>query len=217
MACLVTVLFLVWKTLHKNLLGVYYISAFLFIVIFTYIFIQIYLYNICNIYIYNIYNIYNIYTIYIQYIYNIYTIYIYNIYTIYIQYIQYLYNIYKYIYISYISYYPEKRYWNACFIAGTRICSCTNIKEHLPKHIYKFGRHLRIRYYNQPTQTKEIQQETELQDNNNTSDIEEQLPLNLTYTQEIPTNNTQQDINSQQTSKDEQQIPEEEYHTSEEE
>ena len=130
---------------------------------------------------------------------------------------QYLYNIYKYIYISYISYYPEKRYWNACFIAGTRICSCTNIKEHLPKHIYKFGRHLRIRYYNQPTQTKEIQQETELQDNNNTSDIEEQLPLNLTYTQEIPTNNTQQDINSQQTSKDEQQIPDEEYHTSEEE
>ena len=90
MACLVTVLFLVWKTLHKNLLGVYYISAFLFIVIFTYIFIQIYLYNICNIYIYNIYNIYNIYTIYIQYIYNIYIQYIYNIYTIYTIFIQYL-------------------------------------------------------------------------------------------------------------------------------
>ena len=33
MACLVTVLFVVWKTFHKNLLGVYYISAFLFITI----------------------------------------------------------------------------------------------------------------------------------------------------------------------------------------
>ena len=41
MACLVTVLFVVWKTFHKNLLGVYYIIAFLFIVIFTYIFIYI--------------------------------------------------------------------------------------------------------------------------------------------------------------------------------
>ena len=41
MACLVTVLFVVWKIFHKNLLGVYYISALLFIVIFTYIFIRI--------------------------------------------------------------------------------------------------------------------------------------------------------------------------------
>ena len=48
MACLVTGLFVVWKTFHKNLLGVYYISAFLFIVIFTYIYIY-------NIYIYYIY------------------------------------------------------------------------------------------------------------------------------------------------------------------
>ena len=55
MACLVTGLFVVWKTFHKNLLGVYYISAFLFIVIFTYIYIY-------NIYIYIIY-------IYILYIY----------------------------------------------------------------------------------------------------------------------------------------------------
>ena len=35
MACLVIVLFVVWKTFHKNLSGVYYISAFLFILIFT--------------------------------------------------------------------------------------------------------------------------------------------------------------------------------------
>ena len=34
MACLVTVLFVVWKIFHKNFLDVYYSSAFLFIVIF---------------------------------------------------------------------------------------------------------------------------------------------------------------------------------------
>ena len=39
MACLVTALFVVWKTFHKNLLGVYYIRAFLFIAIFIYLYI----------------------------------------------------------------------------------------------------------------------------------------------------------------------------------
>ena len=34
MACLVTVLFVVWKIFHKNLLDIYYSNAFLFIVIF---------------------------------------------------------------------------------------------------------------------------------------------------------------------------------------
>ena len=37
------------------------------------------------------------------------------------------------------------------FITGTRVYSCTTIKEHLQKHIYTFGRHLRIRYDNQLT------------------------------------------------------------------
>ena len=103
------------------------------------------------------------------------------------------------------TYFPRKRYENTYFITGTRIYSCTNIKEHLPKHIYKFGRHLRIRYDNQPTQNKELQQETELQESDSTSDIEEDLPRNLIYIQqEIPTNNIQRDNNSQQTSEDEQ-------------
>ena len=35
MPCLVTVLLVVWNTFHKNLLDIYYRSAFLFIVIFT--------------------------------------------------------------------------------------------------------------------------------------------------------------------------------------
>ena len=42
MACLVTVLFVAWKTFHKNLLGAYHISAFLFIVIYIY---YIYIYT----------------------------------------------------------------------------------------------------------------------------------------------------------------------------
>lgn len=93
------------------------------------------------------------------------------------------------------------------FITGTKVYSCTTIKEHLQKHTYTFGRHLRIRYDNQLTQNEEeTQQERELQDNNNTSDTEEQLPRNCTYTQQ----EIQQDTNSQQTS-------EEEYHTSENE
>ena len=92
------------------------------------------------------------------------------------------------------------------FITGTRVYSCTTIKEHLQKHIYTFGRHLRIRYDNELTQNEETQQERELQDNNNTSDTEGQLPRNCTYTQQ----EIQQDTNSQQTS-------EEEHHTSENE
>ena len=108
-------------------------------------------------------------------------------------------------------YYPGKRYENAYFITGTRIYSCANIKERLPKHIYKFGRHLRIRYDNQPTQNlqqqhKETQQEQEPQENNNISDMEEQLPRSLTYNQqETPLNNIQQNNNSQQMSENKQQ------------
>lgn len=40
--------------------------------------------------------------------------------------------------------------------------SCTAIKEDLPERIYKFGRHLRIRYDNQPTQNLQ-QQNGEIQ------------------------------------------------------
>ena len=51
-ACLVTVLFLVWKTFHKSLLDVYCISAFLFIIIFIYVNLYIYIYIFVYIYIY---------------------------------------------------------------------------------------------------------------------------------------------------------------------
>ena len=49
-------------------------------------------------------------------------------------------------------------------------------------------------------------QEPEPQENNNISDIEEQLPRSLTYNQqETPLNNIQQDNKSQQMSENEQQ------------
>lgn len=82
--------------------------------------------------------------------------------------------------------------------------------------------HLRIRYDNQPIQNlqqqneeiqqeienqqkEETQQETELQDNNNISDVKEQLPCNLRYMQqETPRTDILRDNNSQQSSEDEQ-------------
>lgn len=57
------------------------------------------------------------------------------------------------------THYPGKRYENNYFITGARVYLCTTIKNHLPKHIYKFGRHLNIRYDNQTTQN--IQQQNE--------------------------------------------------------
>ena len=60
------------------------------------------------------------------------------------------------------TYYPGKRYKNTHFITGTRVYSCTTITNHLPKHIYKFGRYLRIRYDNQPVQNQQ-QQNKEIQ------------------------------------------------------
>ena len=106
------------------------------------------------------------------------------------------------------------------FVTGTRVYTRTTIKEHLPKCIYKFGRHLRIRYDdNQPIQNlqqqneirqeidnqqnEETQQETELKENNDISDAGEELPRNIAYTQqETPTTNIQQNNNSQQTLED---------------
>ena len=57
MACLVTVLYVAWKTFHKNLLDVHYSSTFLFIVLFTSIYIHtcVYVYVCIYIYIYYIY------------------------------------------------------------------------------------------------------------------------------------------------------------------
>ena len=67
--------------------------------------------------------------------------------------------------------------------------SCTAIKEDLPERIYKFGRHLRIRYDNQPTQNLqqqngEIQQEIENQQNEETQETEHENQQNEEAQQE---------------------------------
>ena len=101
------------------------------------------------------------------------------------------------------TYYPGKRYHNTYFITGTRVNSCTSIKHHLTKHIYKFGRHLRIRYDNQPIQNsqqqnEEVQQETELDQ----PTIQPQ--------QQLQEENSEDEHNSQQKSEDEHQTSEDE-------
>ena len=100
------------------------------------------------------------------------------------------------------TYYPGKRFENTHFITGTRIYSCTTITNHLPRHIYKFGRYLRIRYDSHPTQNQqqqneEIQRETENIPQQNEeiqketeniqpvpTNIEEEIPRNITIMQE---------------------------------
>ena len=83
------------------------------------------------------------------------------------------------------TYYPGKRYENNHFITGRRVYSSITITNHLPKHIYKFGRYLRIRYDNQPIQNQqqqneEKQQETENNSENNNPNIEDTpTPTNL--------------------------------------
>ena len=106
-------------------------------------------------------------------------------------------------------------YWNKSVLSCYYKRTISKIQ-----YIYKFRRHLRIRYDNQPIQNlqqqneqiqqeienqqnEETQQEAELQENNDISDAEEELPRNIVYTQqETPTTNIQQDNNSQQTSED---------------
>ena len=48
------------------------------------------------------------------------------------------------------TYYTGKRHHNKYYTTGTRVYQCIYIKEHLPRHIYQFGRYLRIRYDSQP-------------------------------------------------------------------
>ena len=49
------------------------------------------------------------------------------------------------------TYYTGKRYNNKYYTTGTRVYQCIHLKQHLPRHIYQFGRYLRIRYNSQPT------------------------------------------------------------------
>ena len=103
------------------------------------------------------------------------------------------------------TYYPGKRYENTHFITGTRVYFCTTITNHLPKHIYKFGRYLRIRYDNEAIQNQQQQNEEIIHDNNininnpesNNSKIEDthtpknhDTPIITNNEEEIPQNIT---------------------------
>ena len=48
------------------------------------------------------------------------------------------------------TYYPGIRHKNKYYTTGTRLYQCVKIKEHIPRHLYKFGRYLQIRYDSQP-------------------------------------------------------------------
>ena len=48
------------------------------------------------------------------------------------------------------TYYTGKRHHNKYYTTGTRVYQCIHIKQHIPRHIYQFGRYLRIRYDSQP-------------------------------------------------------------------
>ena len=71
------------------------------------------------------------------------------------------------------TYYTGKRHNNKYYTTGTRVYQCINLQQHLPRHIYEFGRYLRIRYNSQPTPasttTSENNENTPLPDNQQTT------------------------------------------------
>ena len=48
------------------------------------------------------------------------------------------------------TYYPGIKHNNKFFTTGTRVYQCVRLTKHIPKHVYQFGRYLRIRYDDQP-------------------------------------------------------------------
>ena len=48
---------------------------------------------------------------------------------------------------------------------GTRVYQCIKLIQHLPRHVYEFGRYLRIRYNSQPTPTSTTTSENNASDN----------------------------------------------------
>ena len=71
------------------------------------------------------------------------------------------------------TYYTGKRHNNKYYTTGTIVYQCMHLKQHLPRHVYKFGRYLRIRCNSQPipafTTTSENNGNTPLQDNQQTA------------------------------------------------
>ena len=123
------------------------------------------------------------------------------------------------------THYTGKKHHNKYYTTGTRVYQCIHIKQHIPRHIYHFGRNLRIRYDSQPpsdstTKTDNNTNDKNLDDNMDktpgpkthqqipeTSPIPTihdtpiitatQLALETTDTTPQPTENTQTDNNTQ--------------------
>ena len=55
------------------------------------------------------------------------------------------------------TYYPGIRHKNKYYTTGTRVYQCVKINKHIPRHLYKFGRYLRIWYDSQPTNSSNTQ------------------------------------------------------------
>ena len=93
------------------------------------------------------------------------------------------------------TYYPEITNKNKKFTTGTRVYQCIKLKKDIPRHLYEFGKYLRICYDSQaksnPTlldNNKPPSEKIRVPTNHDTPQIEEEIrPRNLTYIQqEIP-------------------------------
>ena len=80
--------------------------------------------------------------------------------------------------------YTGQKYNNKYYTTGTRVYQCIKLIQHLPRHVYEFGRYLRIRYNTQPTPTSITAPE-----NNISKNIP--VPANQQTTPEIQPDTTQ--------------------------
>ena len=95
------------------------------------------------------------------------------------------------------TYYTGKRHNNKFYTTGTRVYLCTHLDQHIPRHVYEFGRYLRIRYDSQsitdPSTTPQ-QNATEntplLENQQNTPETQQDAPPDLP--QETPTGKNEQ-------------------------
>ena len=100
------------------------------------------------------------------------------------------------------TYYPGQKFQNKFYTTETRVYHCINMIEHLPKHIHKFGRYLRICYDSQPNSP------TITDGNNKTQDTlapEKQLTPQKQHQLQKNTHIQQASEDEYQTSEDEQQ------------
>ena len=95
------------------------------------------------------------------------------------------------------------------YTTGTRVYQCIHLQQHLPRHVYEFGRYLRIRYNSQPTPasttTSENNENTPLPDNQQTTSqtqeniTQPKLPQNTPTAQKKNQSNKQRQYHNRTT------------------